>query len=60
MVDMMSKAKILVMVSHDLTSIAKLCQRALWMDHGTVRADGPADQIVTAYDQHYTSMRKAA
>jgi ABC-type polysaccharide/polyol phosphate transport system ATPase subunit len=60
MVDMMSKAKILVMVSHDLTSIKKLCQRVLWMDHGAVRADGPAEPIVTAYDQHYSSTRKAA
>jgi lipopolysaccharide transport system ATP-binding protein len=60
MVDMISKAKILVMVSHDLSSIARLCQRALWMDHGAVRADGPADEIVVAYDQFYSSLRKAA
>lgn len=60
MIDMMSKAKILVMVSHDLQSIARLCQRVLWMDHGAVRADGPADKIVVAYDQHYSSTRKAA
>ena len=60
MIDMMSKAKILVMVSHDLQSIARLCQRVLWMDHGAVSADGPADKIVVAYDQHYSSTRKAA
>lgn len=60
MIDMMSKAKILVMVSHDLQSIARLCQRVLWMDHGAVRADGPADKIVVAYDQYYSPTRKAA
>lgn len=60
MIDMMSKAKILVMVSHDLSSIAKLCQRAIWMDHGSIHAEGPAERIVAAYDQHYSTMRKAA
>jgi lipopolysaccharide transport system ATP-binding protein len=60
MTEMVSKAKILVMVSHDLTSLARLCQRAIWMDHGTLRAEGPAERIVAAYDQHYSAMRKAA
>lgn len=60
MVDMMSKAKILVMVSHDLTSLSKLCQRVIWMDHGAVRADGPAAKLVAAYNQHYSQASQAA
>lgn len=60
MVEMMSKAKILVMVSHDLNSIAKLCQRAIWMDHGAIREAGPAASLVAQYDQFYTSANKAA
>lgn len=60
MIEMMSKAKILVMVSHDLWSIAKLCQRAIWMDHGAVRAVGPAKRLVAQYDDFYSSPNKAA
>ncbi len=60
MQEMMSKAKIIVMVSHDLTSIAKLCDRALWLDHGTIRADGPADEVIEAYTTHVNGSAKSA
>jgi ABC-type polysaccharide/polyol phosphate transport system ATPase subunit len=46
---MMARAKIIVMVSHDLNSLAALCERVLWLDHGSVRAEGPAREMVDAY-----------
>lgn len=49
MYEMMSKAKIIVMVSHDLGSIKKLCNRVIWMEHGTVRQIGPAASVIAAY-----------
>lgn len=58
--DMMSKAKIIVMVSHDLGSIAKLCDRAIWMDHGTIRLGGPTAEVVAAYEEHFSPARQAA
>ena len=60
MEEMMSKAKIIVMVSHDLPSVAQLCQRAVWMDHGAVYADGPSDQIIAAYYYRYSPASQAA
>jgi ABC-2 type transport system ATP-binding protein len=39
----------ILMVSHNLESIRRLCHRAVWLDHGQVRAIGPADAVVTAY-----------
>jgi len=51
--DMMSRAKIIIMVSHDLHSLASLCEQAIWMDHGTIRKIGPARQIVDEYYAHY-------
>jgi lipopolysaccharide transport system ATP-binding protein len=39
----------LVLVSHDLNSIKKLCERAIWIDHGHVLADGPAHAVVDNY-----------
>jgi ABC-type polysaccharide/polyol phosphate transport system ATPase subunit len=42
-------ASIIVFVSHQLELIEKFCQRVIWMDHGRVRADGPTENILTAY-----------
>jgi ABC-2 type transport system ATP-binding protein/lipopolysaccharide transport system ATP-binding protein len=36
-------------VSHDLGSITRLCPRAIWLEKGQVRADGPATEIVSSY-----------
>ena len=49
MYEMMSKAKIIVMVSHDLSSIKKICNRVIWMEHGTVREIGPPASVIAAY-----------
>lgn len=40
----------LVIVSHDLESVRELCTRAVWMEHGAVRATGPAGDIIGAYE----------
>lgn len=38
-----------VMVSHSLPMIEKLCERAIWFDRGYVKAMGPAKDVVDAY-----------
>ena len=40
-----------VLVSHSLEAVPEFCRRAIWIDHGRVRADGPAPQIVHEYWQ---------
>lgn len=47
--EMMARAKLMVVVSHDLESLARLCTRGLWLDRGRVRRDGPIDEVVAAY-----------
>jgi ABC-type polysaccharide/polyol phosphate transport system ATPase subunit len=49
MQDMMAKARLIVLVSHDMTSLTKLCERVIWLDHGQVRQIGPSAEIVAAY-----------
>ncbi|MBI1917289.1 MAG: ABC transporter ATP-binding protein [Planctomycetes bacterium] len=49
MQEMMAKAHLFVMVSHDLDSLQKLCDRLVWMDHGRVRRTGPSAEIIAAY-----------
>ncbi len=39
----------IIYVTHDLATIAPLCDRAIWIDNGAVRADGPAADIVSSY-----------
>lgn len=39
----------LLLVSHDASSITSLCDRAIWMDRGEVREQGPAREVSHAY-----------
>jgi lipopolysaccharide transport system ATP-binding protein len=49
--EMIAKAKLIVIVSHDLGNLTQLCDRAVWMDHGHVRQVGPTAEIIAAYTQ---------
>jgi ABC-type polysaccharide/polyol phosphate transport system ATPase subunit len=39
----------IVLVTHGMTDVLGLCDRALWLDHGAVRALGDPSQIVDDY-----------
>jgi ABC-type polysaccharide/polyol phosphate transport system ATPase subunit len=39
----------LVLVSHDMHSVQRLCTRALWIDQGHARTVGAVDAVVDAY-----------
>ena len=41
--------KTIVIVSHSLESVKKLCTRGIWIYDGEVRKDGNIDQIVDEY-----------
>ena len=47
--EMIDKANIMVMVSHDHNLINTLCNRVIWLDHGIIRADGSPDRIIHEY-----------
>lgn len=49
---LVARSKLLILVSHDLDSLANLCQRLLWLDHGRIRMDGPPADVLRAYRQH--------
>jgi ABC-type polysaccharide/polyol phosphate transport system ATPase subunit len=53
--EMMDKARLIVMVSHDLGSLAQFCTRGVWMDHGCLRMDGPIDDVIAAYTSSVTA-----
>src|SRR5262249_50540402 len=47
--EMVQRAGMMVLVSHDLESVVRLCDRAIWLDHGQVIHDGPAADVAAAY-----------
>ena len=38
-----------VIVSHDVEAVRSLCDDAIWLDRGRIRAAGPAEVVVDAY-----------
>jgi len=40
-----------VLVSHDAATIAELCDRCLWIEHGQVAAAGSPAEVLAAYDR---------
>ncbi len=38
-----------ILVSHSMDTILSLCERAAWLDHGTVRAIGQSSEVIAEY-----------
>jgi len=49
MMELIDKAKIIVLVSHDMSAIKTLCNRAIYLRDGRVIADGNVDDVINAY-----------
>lgn len=47
--EMMAKARLIVVVSHDMGSLTSLCDQIVWLDHGRVRQVGPTAEVIAAY-----------
>jgi ABC-type polysaccharide/polyol phosphate transport system ATPase subunit len=38
-----------LLVTHDPGLVQAVCQRAIWLDHGQIRMDGPPEEVLAAY-----------
>jgi ABC-2 type transport system ATP-binding protein len=47
--DFRRQGKTIVLVSHGLEQVTKLCSTAAWLDKGTLRQLGPAHEVVNEY-----------
>jgi teichoic acid transport system ATP-binding protein len=54
--ELAEKAKLVVVVTHQLPFVERYCSRALWLANGRVKASGDATEVVRAYTE---SMPKA-
>ncbi len=47
---MLEEASTVVMVTHNLNEIRSTCDRAIWLQDGAIVMDGPAIEVVEAYE----------
>jgi lipopolysaccharide transport system ATP-binding protein len=52
--------KTIFFVSHDMTSIGKLCNRVIWLEGGRIRQDGTAAEVIDAYLQSIGTLSEEA
>jgi lipopolysaccharide transport system ATP-binding protein len=45
------RGRALIFVSHSLSDVCRLCNVAMWLDHGQVRAFGPVHDVTRQYEQ---------
>jgi ABC-type polysaccharide/polyol phosphate transport system ATPase subunit len=58
--EMMAKAHLMVLVTHDLDALPQMCNRAVWMDHGRIVRTGPCSEVVAAYRSSVQGQSAAA
>ncbi len=60
MKQLLDQAHLIVIVSHDMNTLADLCTKLIWMDHGRVHQVGDTDEILDAYNRHMKSQPNLA
>ena len=55
----MQKARVLVMVSHQLQEIQKNCNKVVWMEDGMIRSLGETDDVLQQYKEAMNSDRES-
>src|SRR6267143_3584262 len=48
--DVAREGRTIILVSHQLNQIRRLCQRVVWIDDGKVRKDGVGHEVLAAYE----------
>jgi teichoic acid transport system ATP-binding protein len=47
--ELLGNAGTLLLVSHSMEEITRVCTRGLWIEQGELRADGPIDEVIADY-----------
>ncbi|UTR16215.1 ATP-binding cassette domain-containing protein [Salipaludibacillus sp. LMS25] len=56
--DMMEGAKAVIIVSHSMSFVEKICTRAIWMDQGRIIYDGEPQKAIELYRNKYNVKKK--
>lgn len=49
LIEVVDSTKILVIATHSRDLLEKTCTRAIWLEHGQIKMDGPANEVAQAY-----------
>jgi ABC-type polysaccharide/polyol phosphate transport system ATPase subunit len=58
--EMMARAHLMVLVTHDLDALPQMCNRAVWLDHGRVAMTGSCAEVIAAYRASVQAQSAAA
>ncbi|OWK44468.1 ABC transporter ATP-binding protein [Fimbriiglobus ruber] len=47
--ELMAAARLMVLVTHDIGTLEQICNRAIWLQHGALMADGEPREVVAKY-----------
>jgi homopolymeric O-antigen transport system ATP-binding protein len=57
--DVAKAGRTIVLVSHQMNSMRRLCNRVAWIDAGKIRMDGATHEVISAYESAMSSGRQA-
>lgn len=46
---LVSETKILAIATHSRELVESVCNRAIWLEHGEIKMDGPVEEVSSAY-----------
>ena len=55
MIDRFKEDKTIVFVTHNVNMVKRICDHAVWLDHGTVVAYGSVDEVIEKYREPQAS-----
>jgi teichoic acid transport system ATP-binding protein len=53
--EMIGRAKAVIVVTHNMMFVDKVCTRGIWLENGTIKFDGSCKEAVAMYKQSKTS-----
>ena len=51
MQELMAGGTTVILVSHSIEQIERMCNKVAWLDHGVIRMDGPVEEVCAAYKE---------
>lgn len=58
MADLLGNGTTLIFVSHSGEQVKRLCKRAIWIDHGEQKLEGPSEEVYAAYSDFLAGKRQ--
>jgi ABC-type polysaccharide/polyol phosphate transport system ATPase subunit len=55
--EIVDKANILALASHDMDVVQTICNKVIWLERGSIKQLGPAESVVESYERFYAGAR---